>query len=132
VHLIKLKNWKNIIRLICFILAYVLEMNEMFNYLVEKILSSITKKKIFKIFTMIILNSFHTLYEFLNLLIMTKCWNVMWVRLWRNWRNVIVFGLHIGCSISNTANLWWNLIVVMDVVWSMTKSVKKLAQRHSV
>jgi hypothetical protein len=34
--------------------------------------------------------------------------------------------------ISNTANLWRNLTVVMDVVWSMTKSVTKLAQRHSV
>jgi hypothetical protein len=59
---------------------------------------------------------------------MRKCWIAMWVGLWWNWRNVIVFGLHI----SNTTNLWWNLTVVMDVVWSVMKSVTKLAQHHSV
>jgi hypothetical protein len=73
---------------------------------------------------MIISNSF-------NLLIMRKWWNAIWVELWRNWCNVIVFRLHIGLNI-NTANLWRNMHVVMDAVWSVTKSMTKLTQRHSV
>jgi hypothetical protein len=39
---------------------------------------------------------------------MRKCWDAMWVELWQNWRNVIVFGLHIGLHIQHC--------------WSMTKS----------
>jgi hypothetical protein len=42
--------------------------------------------------SMIISNSF-------NLLIMRKWWNAMWVKLWQNWRNVTVFGLHNGLHI---------------------------------
>jgi hypothetical protein len=38
---------------------------------------------------------------FKNLLIMMKCWNASLVELWRNWRNVIVFGLHIGLCIQH-------------------------------
>jgi hypothetical protein len=34
--------------------------------------------------------------------------------------------------IYNTANPWRNLMVVMEVVWCVTKSMKKLAERHSV
>jgi hypothetical protein len=58
-------------------------------------------------------------------------WNTLRIGLWPNWRNVIVFGLHTG-FISNTINLWQNLIVVMDAVWSVMKSMTKLAQCHSV
>jgi hypothetical protein len=79
----------------------------------------------------IISNYFHILYNFLNVLIMSKCWNAMWVGLWRNSCNVIVFELHIG-FISSTANPWRNLMVVIDAVWSLTKSMTKLAQRHSI
>jgi hypothetical protein len=67
-------------------------------------------------------NYFHTFYDFLIYWSWLNDENTLWDRLWRNWHNVIVFGLHIELHIQlcesmtksycwswMLCDMWWNL-----------------------
>jgi hypothetical protein len=94
-----------------FIFLFFIDHQLFLNYSIFHVFSS----DFLNLLIMMISNSFHTLYE--------SFFKIYW-----SWENV-VFVLHIGLHIQH----YWSMTKFdCDEVWSVRKSMTKLAQRHSV